>query len=410
MELWKTISNCSRYEVSNIGRIRNKLTDKILRHGIDRYGYPKIQIFADDGKPVYSTIHRLVAKEWVNGCGERKNQVNHKDGNKENNSAGNLEWVTASDNIIHSFDNLLNENTNPVQMVNLETMQTVGFRSIKDCGRHIGIFMSVLVPLIRNSNINPVLGKFEIKLEDEERALSRFNTVNFGRKVYIFDAVKEEFYEYPSILVASYFTGIRSLSNITKQGDVIYSAGYYVSFDKEKLPKCINVNKDLLLQERMQYLNMPYRPRNQCYYLYDYYAKVEIKFSDLEAITEFLSKVEPCCQFVSKASVSSALGDGQKRQKTSLIKGYGLKSDLMDFEWFPYTEEVILCNKNRKFNREVYSVRIGDSEELIFGKHALCVHLGYSTDGLIRNITVDEITESSNIPNLCITRLNKPIS
>lgn len=44
-------------------------------------------------------VHRLVAKAWLQGYGR---EVNHKDGNKANNCAGNLEWVSSSRNKLHA--------------------------------------------------------------------------------------------------------------------------------------------------------------------------------------------------------------------------------------------------------------------------------------------------------------------
>ena len=46
------------------------------------------------------TIHKLVAENFIN---KPILEVNHKDGNKENNSINNLEWVTTKENIIHRF-------------------------------------------------------------------------------------------------------------------------------------------------------------------------------------------------------------------------------------------------------------------------------------------------------------------
>lgn len=60
-------------------------------------GYLRCSMF---GKDVY--IHRIVAELF---CERRKgcDYINHKDGNKKNNAAENLEWVTASENMKHAY-------------------------------------------------------------------------------------------------------------------------------------------------------------------------------------------------------------------------------------------------------------------------------------------------------------------
>jgi len=55
------------------------------------------------------TVHRLVAMAWV--AGDHSLSVNHKDGNKLNNHASNLEWVSLADNTRHQHETGLSNKT-----------------------------------------------------------------------------------------------------------------------------------------------------------------------------------------------------------------------------------------------------------------------------------------------------------
>lgn len=66
-------------------------------------GYVKVKL-SKDGIRHHTTMHRIVAQAFVPNY-DNKEQVNHKDGNKRNNTTANLEWVTAKENIRHSVAN-----------------------------------------------------------------------------------------------------------------------------------------------------------------------------------------------------------------------------------------------------------------------------------------------------------------
>jgi hypothetical protein len=98
-EVWLDCKIDKSYQVSNFGRIRHN--GRILSGSLHRDGYVFVTI---EGKQ--HPVHRLVAEYFIENL-DGKPQVNHIDGNKQNNHASNLEWVTASENVTHAVRNRL---------------------------------------------------------------------------------------------------------------------------------------------------------------------------------------------------------------------------------------------------------------------------------------------------------------
>lgn len=97
MEHWKDIEGHPNHEVSDLGRVRNKKTGRIMKQFRGQNGYLQLQIDKRNER-----VHRMVATAFLGG-NHQELDVNHKDTNKENNCVSNLEWTTRSENIIHSF-------------------------------------------------------------------------------------------------------------------------------------------------------------------------------------------------------------------------------------------------------------------------------------------------------------------
>ena len=97
-EIWLLIPEGEgKYEVSNLGNVRNAMTGKILKPRLTRRGYQRVHIFRKD-----YYIHRLVADafcEHPEGC----DVINHLDNNIQNNRVDNLEWTTQFDNVYHGM-------------------------------------------------------------------------------------------------------------------------------------------------------------------------------------------------------------------------------------------------------------------------------------------------------------------
>lgn len=114
-EIWIPIKNSLHYSVSNLGRVRRDSHQKL--HNINKTvfhspekvlaltnrnskKYWRIKIFRPEGKHTTEAVHRLVAQAFIPNP-HNYPQVNHIDGNRDNNSVPNLEWCTQAENMQH---------------------------------------------------------------------------------------------------------------------------------------------------------------------------------------------------------------------------------------------------------------------------------------------------------------------
>ena len=161
---WRWIQGYEHmYQVSNDGLVRSVdryvycevspdnlqfLCGKILKQRKNHKGYPVVYL-SKYGKQSTRVVHRLVAKAFIPNPNNLP-QVNHKDGNKENNNVCNLEWCTNSENQIHAWKTGLQpdyEHSNgrgrpakPVAMIDLQTNKIINtFPTIASAGRTTGI-------------------------------------------------------------------------------------------------------------------------------------------------------------------------------------------------------------------------------------------------------------------------------
>jgi hypothetical protein len=91
----------TQYTISNFGNIYNS-NNELLKPFPNNRSYLCVDLFYD-GIRERHRVHRLVAALFIDNP-EGKPQVNHIDGNKQNNYVTNLEWVTGSENIKHAYD------------------------------------------------------------------------------------------------------------------------------------------------------------------------------------------------------------------------------------------------------------------------------------------------------------------
>lgn len=96
-ELFAFIDGFENYQISSWGRVFNLRTGKFMIPEVHDKGYLRVDLYDDRGERKHMKVHRLVANAFIPNP-DGKPQVNHIDGNNQNNSYTNLEWVTDSEN------------------------------------------------------------------------------------------------------------------------------------------------------------------------------------------------------------------------------------------------------------------------------------------------------------------------
>ncbi|MBQ2396083.1 MAG: NUMOD4 motif-containing HNH endonuclease [Bacteroidales bacterium] len=166
-EIWKDIPNVANYQASNLGNIRSVFggKTKVLTPFSNvsgdtpekRKGYLCVSL-SENGNKVYKTVHSLVCQAWHEKPTNKgdKLQVNHKDENKWNNRADNLEWVTPSENCLYG--------SKPQKMRKAKIKMLVGFKndekepytweSISECCSALNTYHNKLDCAI-NASIDP---------------------------------------------------------------------------------------------------------------------------------------------------------------------------------------------------------------------------------------------------------------
>lgn len=166
-EEWKKVVGFeSLYEVSNLGNVRtvsriSKATEgrykgqevglKLFKPTIaQNTGYLKITLTKNRIQTT-PLVHRLVAEAFLEKI-TGKDEVNHKNGNKLDNSVSNLEWVSRKENIQHAVKNGfradVNGTKNPMSILTNEMVKEIFLDNSglkwKDLGKKYGVsYMAV---------------------------------------------------------------------------------------------------------------------------------------------------------------------------------------------------------------------------------------------------------------------------
>ena len=148
MEEWRDIEGFEdHYQVSNLGNVRNiksrlSKSEKVYKPQLLKTGYMAVNLW-QDGTYNFRRVHRLVAQAFIPNP-EGKPFINHIDGDKTNNRADNLEWVTKEENERHARETGLHDEDMkrrriPVIAINDVTGQIERFDSMLEASKALSI-------------------------------------------------------------------------------------------------------------------------------------------------------------------------------------------------------------------------------------------------------------------------------
>jgi len=147
MEVWLNIYEFPDYEISSQGRVRNTLTNRILKPG-NVNGYQQV-ILCRDKKHYPKYIHVLVADRFFDGA-HTGLDVNHNDSRRGNNFVGNLEWMSRSDNIKHAYQKGYKIPSGPHKIRKVRIKETgLIFDNATECAKYIGGYRSHVSACLR---------------------------------------------------------------------------------------------------------------------------------------------------------------------------------------------------------------------------------------------------------------------
>lgn len=172
--------------MSNLGRIRRRDNKRILKPLTLTKGYKGVRLYYSEHQATTKKIHRLVAEYFISNPLELP-QVNHKDGDKNNNRVENLEWCTNDFNMNHAIAQCLikqaedrsNSKCTNESLMCLQELIDCGF-TIKQLSIVYGIHKQVMSQIIRGNEYKSL----NLHLVYNNPPEKKFNHKVIGKDLY----------------------------------------------------------------------------------------------------------------------------------------------------------------------------------------------------------------------------------
>lgn len=232
---WKNIPNHPNYKISTKGEVYSTKTKKLLSSTFRRDGYRRICI--DQGK---FYIHRLMAMAFLGQApSDMKNPVvNHKDGNKSNNTVSNLEWIEFSANIQHAHDTGLNSTCIPVVQYSLKGERIARFPSAASAARKVGVTHTAVADACKKKkSVNTIAG-YVWRYESDPLVLGDLINLKTSKsRVVQYSLEGEKMKLFSSMQEASKEVGVNasSISHVCR-GKIRTAGGYMWRYEGDPAP------------------------------------------------------------------------------------------------------------------------------------------------------------------------------
>lgn len=167
-EIWWRHPEIDKLEVSSLGRVRS-VNGHYYKNSRSRGGYLRVS-FRVDGKKINKSVHRLVAETFIHNPNGFP-MVNHKDCDRTNNNAENLEWCTSKYNRQYQ-ENFGKAAGVPVFAISLSKFKVSHFRSQHEASQLLGVFQPNINAVVKGK-LNQSHGYWVVNADDKAVDLTK---------------------------------------------------------------------------------------------------------------------------------------------------------------------------------------------------------------------------------------------